>query len=519
VRPPQIQGAIVAHLRAASHPVTSRDLAARFLLIRGPDEATCHRLLAPILAGVPGMQHDPASGWRFAPRAARPPAPAPDPPADTVLPGAEWNEAAGPQSLLDFVAVAVDGAGPGGSGAARALTYLPVVAGEVLQEENLPAWGLDSDGAVAGDAEDAAHGSNEPGRPGAAYALARADLEDLAEAVGDLPVVAHRAAREIEPLRRAAEAAGVAFHPRVLSAARFGHLLSGLKASHAAADLARALGVEAPGPDDCRGRARLVALAWLQLVPRLRERGIVTVDAALEFQDLPAAPLDLSGYGFSAEDLRALPAAPGVYRFLDRGGRVLYVGKARNLRARIASYFVPSALGTAKGRAILESVHRIAYDLVGSELEALLLEAALLHEHRPPLNRQFEVHERPAPYGPRRNLVVVLADAGSATCTLHLLRGGRYVGRLGGFVAPGQGAGGDVAALLDATYFAAPAAAAPADETIDIDWQLVASFLRRHRDAVNVLDIDECATAAQAVERVRVLGAAAIAGGRPVVAR
>jgi hypothetical protein len=408
----------------------------------------------------------------------------------------------------------VDGVGPGGSGAPRALTYLPVVGGEELQEEHLPALGLDSDGAVAGDPGDDAD-LDAAGR-GATRGLGSADLEDLAESIGDLPLVAHRAAREIEPLRRAAAAAGITFHPTVFSAARLGHLLCGLKANHTAADLAQALGVEAPGPDDCRGRARLVARSWLRLVPLLEAKGILTVDAALEFQDLPAAPLDLSGYAFTAEDLRALPASPGVYRFLDRDGQVLYIGKARNLRSRVGSYFVPSARGTAKGRAILDRVHRIAFDPVGSELEALLLEAALLQECRPPLNRQFEVHERPAPYGPRRNLVVVLADTGASTCTLHLLRDGRYLRRVPGNAPASLATAGGATALIHEAYFGAAAAA---KDGIDIDWQMVASFLRRHGDALNVLDVDECATAAAAIDRLRVLADAALAGRGRVVAR
>jgi len=541
MRPPQIQTTIVAHLRAAKTPVSSRDLAARFLLIRGPDEATCHRLLAPILSEVRGVLHDPATGWRFEARAAggaAAPA-AGDAAADADAaalgavtdaneprPAAPWDQAAGPQSLVDIVAIAVDGVGPGGSGVPRALTYLPVIGAEEMQEEHLPAWGLDSDGSVAPwiDVEDGVGGGPDAGTgPGAhagglagAPGLAAADLEDLVEAIGDLPVVCHRAGRETDPLRRLAEAAGIAFHPRVLSAARLGHLLLGLKANHAAADLALALRVEAPGPDDCRGRARLVARAWLRLVPLLEAKGITSVDAALEYQDLPAAPLDLTGYAFGADDLRALPATPGVYRFLDRDGRVLYIGKAKNLRSRVSSYFVPGARGTAKGRAILEQAFQFVVEPVGSELEAILLEAALIQEHRPPLNRQFEVHERPAPYGPRRNLVVVLADAGAATCTLHLLRDGRYLRRLAGNAPAGLAPGGAVASLIHEVYFGA---AASGGEAIDIDGQMVASFLRRQRDMVNVLDVDECATAAAAVDRLRVLGDAAVAGRGRVVAR
>ena len=548
VRPPQLQATIVAHLRAAKTPVTSRDLAARYLLIRGPDEATCHRLLAPILSEVRGVLHDPAAGWRFEARAAAAagaaaPADAaamaaanagPGDPAGAAAPSGEaatpdaattadesrlatpWDRTAGPQSLVDIVAIAVDGVGPGGSGHPRALTYLPVIGGEEMQEEHLPAWGLDTDGTVAPgyDLEDEAGAGGPPEAGAAGFAgapgLTTADLEDLAEAVGDLPVVCHRAGRETEPLRRTAEAAGVPFQPRVLSAARLGHLLLGLKANHAAADLARALRVEAPGPDDCRGRARLVARAWLRIVPLLAAKGITSVDAALEYQDLPAAPLDLTGYAFTADDLRALPATPGVYRFLDRDGRVIYIGKAKNLRSRVGSYFVPGARGTAKGRAILERAYRFVIEPVGSELEAILLEAALIQEHRPPLNRQFEVHERPAPFGPRRNLVVATADADAPTCTLHLLRDGRYHQRIPGLDAPPGGPEGwaRVATAVESIYYAGGGAGGE-----EIDWALVSSYLRRHRDTTQALDVDEAPSAKDALDRIAVLAAAAIAGG------
>src|SRR2546428_5932015 len=123
---------------------------------------------------------------------------------------------------------------------------------------------------------------------------------------------------------------------------------------------------------------------------------------------MPAAPLDLSAYAFGADDLKALPAGPGVYRFLDRNGEVIYVGKAKNLRSRVGSYFTPSARGTAKGRAVLEQAHSLRIEPVASELEAVLPEAALISEDRPPPNRQVEVHGRPAPPGPRPHPVGVV---------------------------------------------------------------------------------------------------------------
>ena len=512
MKTPAIQNEIVAHLRALARPETSRALAFRFLRIERGDEETCRRLLAPFLATVPGVEYRPDEGWSLASDAPRP---APGP--------------AGATSLRDFVALASEGTGPGGSGAVCAVSLLPVLAGEECQEENFPDRTLDDDGL--------------PPDSSGGGALARDALEDLLQTIGDLPVVCHRVTREIEPIRRLCVEGGLAFRSPVISAAKLGHLLLGLKAGHAASDLASVLRIETRGPDDCRGRVRIVAESFLRLVPLLLERGIDSVEALLEYQDMPAAPLDLSAYAFGADDLKALPAGPGVYRFLDRNGEVIYVGKAKNLRSRVGSYFTPSARGTAKGRAVLEQAHSLRIEPVASELEAVLLEAALISEHRPRLNRQFEVHERPAPYGPRLNLVVVLRDTHAVqsrepACTLHVLRGGRYLGRVSG-IAPrpgsrGESMGGASAAapagpwnrarrLIAGVFFPQSAAGGEAaggeDRSVDIDWQLVSTYLRKHGDEVSILDIDESPSLEDAEARLLVLVRAALSGAGRTVAR
>ena len=531
-RIPAIQAAILSQLRSSPAPRSSRDLAARHLKIEHGDEETCRRLLAPFLLAVPGVRHVPGEGWVLrpagpastpasssTPAAASTPAPEPAPEPPRAV-------AAASETLRDFVALASDGGGPGGSGAVRAASILPVIAGEPCQEEHFPDWAAEADegAAIAPGAAGAA------GRPGAPV-LRPDDLMQIVEAIGELPVICHRAAREVEPLRRACAAAGIAFTAPVLSASKLGHLVLALKANHALADLVAALALESRGPDDCRGRVRAVAAAYLALLPLLRSKGIVTLEALLEYQDMPAPPLDLSRYAFTADDLKALPATPGVYRFLDAAGAVLYVGKARNLRARVGSYFTPSAGATAKGRAVLERTRSFAVEPVASELEALLLEAALIQEHRPPLNRQFDVHERPAPYGPRLNLVVVLPDgavagAAAGTCTLHYLKGGRYLGRERGAMPPGRDPGSasrwsGATGRIAAAYFGntAPGGGAAGGEGLDVDWQLVGSFLRRHGDAINVLDVDECATEEEARDRLAVLARAALGGGGRTLAR
>ena len=83
-----------------------------------------------------------------------------------------------------------------------------------------------------------------------------------------------------------------------------------------------------------------------------------------------------------------LPTSPGIYLMRNRRGDVLYVGKARNLRRRVRSYFGPGGRhGRLIGRA-LEQLERIDYECCASELDALLAEHRVLRDLQPPCNRR-----------------------------------------------------------------------------------------------------------------------------------
>src|SRR6202011_4383703 len=88
-----------------------------------------------------------------------------------------------------------------------------------------------------------------------------------------------------------------------------------------------------------------------------------------------------------AEQRRALPDLPGVYLFRDGAGRVVYVGKAKSLRKRVASHFskaqVPSSPGHAEMMAAVEHVESV---VVASEAEALLAEQSFIKQYRPRFN-------------------------------------------------------------------------------------------------------------------------------------
>lgn len=83
--------------------------------------------------------------------------------------------------------------------------------------------------------------------------------------------------------------------------------------------------------------------------------------------------------------LKRLTERPGVYRMFDSGGAVLYVGKARNLRSRVSSYFHKSGQAV-KTQALVSRIANIEVTITSSETEALLLEQNLIKSLRPPFN-------------------------------------------------------------------------------------------------------------------------------------
>jgi excinuclease ABC subunit C len=86
------------------------------------------------------------------------------------------------------------------------------------------------------------------------------------------------------------------------------------------------------------------------------------------------------------EQLKNLPARPGVYLFRDATGEVLYIGKAKSLRPRVRSYFQKTTDGRAQIRQLPERVADVEVIVTGSEVEALHLEQNLVKRHRPPFN-------------------------------------------------------------------------------------------------------------------------------------
>ena len=86
------------------------------------------------------------------------------------------------------------------------------------------------------------------------------------------------------------------------------------------------------------------------------------------------------------EKIALFPHSPGVYRYYDAEGKVIYVGKAKDLHKRVAQYFVPPERLNTKTRILVGKIADAAYSVVDSEADALLLENNLIKQYKPRYN-------------------------------------------------------------------------------------------------------------------------------------
>ncbi|MBR3074298.1 MAG: GIY-YIG nuclease family protein, partial [Bacteroidales bacterium] len=86
------------------------------------------------------------------------------------------------------------------------------------------------------------------------------------------------------------------------------------------------------------------------------------------------------------EKIELLPHSPGVYRYSDSSGTIIYVGKAKDLYKRVHQYFVPPERLNVKTRILVSKIADVQYSVVNSEADALLLENNLIKQFKPRYN-------------------------------------------------------------------------------------------------------------------------------------
>jgi DNA polymerase-3 subunit epsilon len=225
---------------------------------------------------------------------------------------------------------------------------------------------------------------------------------------GDCVLVAHNARFDVAFLDRAVE--GITGRrlaaPVVDTVALARTLLAGRVARTSLSSLSHFFGTSVEPCHRALPDAQATAEVLVALVALAQERGATTVADLLRL----AAPR-----ARRAHDKRSLafgaPRAPGVYLFRGRDDQVLYVGKARDLRARLRSYFASERQRPAL-EAALGALERIEWRPLGSELEAALEELRLIRELRPPANARSARPDRYVYLTPRGERVSVTSDPG-----------------------------------------------------------------------------------------------------------
>jgi DNA polymerase III subunit epsilon len=147
--------------------------------------------------------------------------------------------------------------------------------------------------------------------------------------------------------------------------------------------VASALGAPVAACHRALADAQAAGHVFVTLAGRLQERGITRLGEARAFLN-PSARTAMDKLRLT----RDVPRCPGAYRFMDKHGAVLYVGKADRLRDRVRSYFVPGAGHTRRMRQAVHLVEQIDWDETSTPLEAVVREQELILEHRPPCNVQ-----------------------------------------------------------------------------------------------------------------------------------
>jgi DNA polymerase III epsilon subunit family exonuclease len=265
----------------------------------------------------------------------------------------------------------------------------------------------------------------DPGQPIAAGASAVTGLRNEhlrgapspAEAVrsflafaGDAVLVAHNARFDLAFLDRETERlTGSRIGSPVVDTVRLARrLLAGRVAGFGLGQLAWFLGTAERPCHRALPDARATAELLLALIGLAQERGARTVADLTELAATRTRRLlDKRHLAFGA------PTRPGVYLFRGRNDQILYVGRARDLRARLRSYFRSDRQRPAVEAAVA-AAERIEWRVTGSELEAALEELRLIRELRPPGNARVSRPERQVWLRARGDSVVATASQAQA---------------------------------------------------------------------------------------------------------
>lgn len=211
--------------------------------------------------------------------------------------------------------------------------------------------------------------------------------EDLYNLLEGKVFVAHNAQFDYSFLKREFELVGITWQAKKLCTVRLSRkIIPGLR-SYNLGSLAESLGIEIENRHRASGDAHATVKIFDQLLRRDHDNQIAK--ALKRNSGETILPPNLS-----REDFDRLPAKPGVYYFLNARGQVIYVGKAINIKKRIAGHFTGDAREWSRSK-IRNEIHSIRFELTGNELIALIMESQEIRRLWPKYNQaqKFKVEE------------------------------------------------------------------------------------------------------------------------------
>lgn len=207
--------------------------------------------------------------------------------------------------------------------------------------------------------------------------------EDIFRRLDGKVFVAHNAHFDYSFLKKEFEEIGINFQSKKLCTVRLSRkIIPGLR-SYSLGSLSESLGIKIPDRHRASGDAAATVKIFDQLLRRDNDNYIIK--ALKRNSGETILPPNLP-----KEDYDRLPAKPGVYYFLNSHGHVIYVGKAINIKKRIAGHFSGDAREWSRSK-IRNEIHHITFELTGNELIALILELQEIRRIWPKYNQAQKI--------------------------------------------------------------------------------------------------------------------------------
>jgi DNA polymerase-3 subunit epsilon len=198
----------------------------------------------------------------------------------------------------------------------------------------------------------------------------------IIEMTNDAVIVAHNASFDYRILRTEFRRLGYDFQAKTLCTVELSKRLLPEQPSHSLGKLVRALGIPMADRHRANGDAMATVKLFKMLLDKDLEKTIVKDFIKLEVEKGIAPKL--------LDIIQSLPSRTGVYYIHDERGKLIYIGKSRNIKKRLNQHFTGT---TSKCKKIQSEVYTVTYDETGSELIALLKESEEIKINKPMLNR------------------------------------------------------------------------------------------------------------------------------------